>query len=125
MIAAALIGVVAGVISGLLGVGGGILFVPALTLLAGQGQVQAEATSLLAMIPAALVGSYRQWRFGALRVADAGWVGGTSVGGVLVGVVVANVVSAQALRIGFAALAVVTAVQLLRRRRPPRSTPTS
>ena len=60
VILAALIGVLAGIASGLLGIGGGILFVPALTILLGHGQVEAEATSLLAIVPVALVGSWRQ-----------------------------------------------------------------
>ena len=71
MILAALIGVAAGVASGLLGIGGGILFVPALTILLGLHQVEAEATSLLAIVPVALVGSWRQRAYGNLRAADA------------------------------------------------------
>src|SRR2546429_3040781 len=51
------IGIVAGCLAGLFGVGGGILFVPALALVVGLPQVHAEATSLLAIIPVALIGS--------------------------------------------------------------------
>ena len=60
---AIVIGAAAGVLAGLFGVGGGILFVPALLML-GLGQHQAEATSLLAIVPVALVGSWRQSRYG-------------------------------------------------------------
>ncbi|MEA2151762.1 MAG: hypothetical protein QOD69_3592, partial [Solirubrobacteraceae bacterium] len=60
MIEAAVIGVAAGVVAGLLGVGGGALFVPALTIGLGLSQLDAEATSLLAIIPVALVGAWRQ-----------------------------------------------------------------
>ncbi len=69
MIAAIVIGAAAGVVSGLLGVGGGILFVPALTLALSLSQLKAEATSLLAIIPVALVGAARQHHYGNVRVA--------------------------------------------------------
>jgi uncharacterized membrane protein YfcA len=115
MIAAALVGVLAGVASGLLGIGGGILFVPALTLLLGLHQVEAEATSLLAIAPVALVGSWRQQRYGNLRLGDAGVIGALSVLGVLAGVAAANVLPERVLRIGFALLLLSMARQLLRR----------
>ncbi|MBV8430456.1 MAG: TSUP family transporter, partial [Solirubrobacterales bacterium] len=98
MIAAILIGAAGGVVSGLLGVGGGILFVPALTLALGLSQVKAEATSLLAIIPVALVGAARQYRYGNVRVRDAGVVGLLSALGVLGGVALANLLPQRALR---------------------------
>jgi hypothetical protein len=63
-------GTAAGLFSGLLGVGGGILFVPALTLVLSLSQVRAQATSLLAIIPVALVGAWRQRRYGNVAVPD-------------------------------------------------------
>ncbi len=68
---ALIVGFAAGVVAGMLGVGGGILFVPALVLFLGLAQVDAEATSLLAIIPVALVGAARQERYGNLRLRDA------------------------------------------------------
>ncbi|HXE45237.1 MAG TPA: sulfite exporter TauE/SafE family protein [Conexibacter sp.] len=115
MIGAALIGVVAGVASGLLGIGGGILFVPALTILLGLHQVQAEATSLLAIVPVALVGSWRQHAYGNLRMHDAGVMGVLSIAGVLAGVALANALPERVLRIGFALLLLNMARQLVRR----------
>lgn len=115
MILAALIGVVAGVASGLLGIGGGILFVPALTILLGLHQVEAEATSLLAIVPVALVGSWRQRAYGNLNVRDAGVIGALSIAGVLAGVALANALPERALRIGFALLLLNMARQLVRR----------
>lgn len=115
MILAALIGVVAGVASGLLGIGGGILFVPALTILLGLHQVQAEATSLLAIVPVALVGTWRQRAYGNVRLADAAVMGGLSVAGVLAGVALANALPERALRIAFALLLLNMARQLVRR----------
>jgi len=115
VIAAALIGVLAGVASGLLGIGGGILFVPALTAFAGLDQVGAEATSLLAIVPVALVGSWRQLAYGRLRLEDAAWVGVLSIVGVGVGVVVANALPERALRLAFAALLLWMAWRLVAR----------
>jgi uncharacterized protein len=115
VILAALIGVVAGVASGLLGIGGGILFVPALTILLGLHQVEAEATSLLAIVPVALVGSWRQHAYGNLRIRDAGVMGALSIAGVLAGVALSNALPERVLRIGFALLLLNMARQLLRR----------
>lgn len=120
MIFAALIGVAAGVLSGMLGVGGGILFVPALTLLLGLGQVKAEATSLLAIVPVALVGAWRQHRYGHLRVRDGAVVGALSVAGVLGGVAAANAVPQRVLQIAFAILMLAIAAQFVRRWREQR-----
>ena len=53
LLAAGALGAVAGLLAGLFGVGGGILFVPTLTLVLGLTQIHAEATSLLAILPAA------------------------------------------------------------------------
>jgi len=115
VILAALVGVVAGVASGLLGIGGGILFVPALTILLGLDQVEAEATSLLAIVPVAVVGSWRQLRYGNLRIGDAGVIGALSVAGVLAGVALANALPERVLRIGFALLLLNMARQLVQR----------
>lgn len=115
MILAALMGVAAGVISGLLGVGGGILFVPALTLALSLSQVRAEATSLLAIVPVALVGAVRQYRYGNVVLRDGAIVGVLSALGVIGGVALANVLPERTLRFGFAALLLAVAGQFLRR----------
>jgi uncharacterized membrane protein YfcA len=113
MAGAAAIGLAAGVIAGLLGVGGGVLFVPGLVLLVGLDQHHAEATSLLAIVPVALVGTYRQDRYGNVRRADALTLGLLSIVGAASGVALANVLSGAALRDAFAALMVVVAAQLV------------
>jgi hypothetical protein len=115
VIAAIVMGGAAGVISGMLGVGGGILFVPALTLALSLSQVKAEATSLLAIIPVALVGAARQYRYGNVRPRDGAILGALSVLGVLGGVALANVLPQRALKLGFAALMLLVAAQFLRR----------
>ena len=114
-IAAALFGLAGGVVGGLLGVGGGILFVPALAIFLDETQVQAEATSLLAIVPVALVGTWRQHRFGNLRLRDGVVLGALSPLGVAVGVVIANAVSQRVLELAFAALVLFVAFQLVRR----------
>ena len=116
MIAAAIVmGFAGGVISGLLGVGGGILFVPALTLVISLTQVKAESTSLLAIIPVALVGAARQYRYGNVRLREGVILGALSALGVLGGVALANSLPQRALKLGFAALMLIVAVQFLRR----------
>ncbi len=115
MILAIVMGAAGGVISGLLGVGGGIMFVPALTLVLSLSQVKAEATSLLAIIPVAFVGATRQYRYGNVRLRDGAVLGALSAIGVFAGVALANDLSQRALRIGFAVLLVVVATQFLQR----------
>jgi uncharacterized protein len=112
MIAAIAIGVCAGVVAGLLGVGGGVLFVPGLVIFLNLGQHQAEATSLLAIIPVAIVGTFKQDGYGNVRRQDALLMGLLSIAGAGAGVALANALSGSVLRIGFALLMVLVAVQL-------------
>lgn len=115
MIGAVVIGLAAGVIAGLLGVGGGVLFVPGLVFFVGLDQHHAEATSLLAIVPVALVGTYRQDRYGNVRRADALLLGLLSLAGAAGGVALANGLSGTVLRDAFAALMVIVAAQLAHR----------
>lgn len=109
------IGVAAGIVGGMFGVGGGILFVPALALVIGLAQVEAEATSLLAMVPVALAGAYRQGRYGNLRLREGVFVGLVSVPGVVLGAVFANYLTNRQLEIGFGCLLIVIALLVARR----------
>ncbi len=115
MIGAVAIGLAAGIVAGLLGVGGGVLFVPGLVIFLGLDQHQAEATSLLAIVPVALVGSYRQDRYGNVHSADALALGLLSIVGAAAGVALANELSGSVLRDAFAALMLVVAAQLVDR----------
>jgi uncharacterized membrane protein YfcA len=112
---AVLIAALGGLAGGLVGVGGGILFVPALTIFIGLSQIEAESTSLLMIVIVALVGAYRQRAYGNLRLDDALWIGALSPLGVLIGVVIANEVSQRALELAFAGLALFIAFTLVRR----------
>jgi uncharacterized protein len=123
-VAAALLGFAGGIVGGLLGVGGGILFVPALAIFMDQSQVGAEATSLLAIVPVAIVAVWRQLGYGNVRVRDGLLIGALSPLGVGIGVVVANEVSQRALELIFAGLALVIAAQLLLRALRPAGTET-
>jgi uncharacterized protein len=112
-----LLGVTAGAVAGLFGVGGGIIFVPTLTLVLGLGQLEAEATSLLAIIPVAILGSWRQTRAGTVRWRDATVMGLVSVATAIAGAFIADAAPERALRVGFAVLLVATAIQLVLRER--------
>ena len=111
-VAAALLGFAGGTLGGLVGVGGGVLFVPALAIFLDQSQIRAEATSLLAIVFVALVGAWRQQGYGNVRVRDGLLVGALSPLGVAAGVVISNAVPERALELLFAALALVFAAQL-------------
>jgi uncharacterized protein len=114
-IAALILGFAGGLAGGLLGVGGGVLFVPTLAIFLDQTQVEAEATSLLAIVPVALVAVWRQLGYGNIRVRDGLVIGALSPLGVVIGVVAANEISQRALELIFAGLALVIAVQLVLR----------
>jgi uncharacterized membrane protein YfcA len=122
VIEAMLIGLAAGVTAGLLGVGGGALFVPALTIGLGLSQLDAEATSLLAIIPVALVGAWRQHGHGNVDVATALTVGVLAVGGAAGGVALAHAVAQRVLEVGFAMLILFVAARLARRALRPATT---
>ncbi len=121
--AAAGLGVVAGALAGVFGVGGGILFVPALTLVVGLPHLQAEGASLLAIIPVSLLGSWRQHRSGTVRWRAAATIGVASVLTAVAGALLAEVTPTRTLQVLFAALMIATAVQLVirERRRIPKS----
>src|ERR1700744_1866389 len=106
-----------GLAGGLVGVGGGILFVPALTVFIGLGQVEGEATSLLMIVIVALVGTARQRGYGNVRPREAILIGLFSPLGVLAGVAAANLLPQRILQLAFAALALFMAAHLVRRAR--------
>ncbi len=112
ILAAALLGAGAGVLSGLFGVGGGILFVPTLTLVLGLSQIHAEATSLLAILPTAAVGAWRQQRYGNVRWRSALILGVAAIAGVEAGVQIAEQLPQDALRRLFGALMLFVAAQV-------------
>jgi uncharacterized protein len=116
-VAAALaLGFAAGILSGLFGVGGGILFVPTLVAL-GLSQLGAEATSLAAILPTAAAGVWRQQRYGNVRWRPAALLGVSSLGGVVAGGLLAESLPEHALRRLFAVFMLLVAAQIAWRAR--------
>jgi uncharacterized membrane protein YfcA len=109
---ALVLGFAAGALSGMFGVGGGILFVPTLAIVLGLAQLSAQATSLAAIIPVVAVGAWRQHRYGHVRWRDAAVVGLASGVGVAGGALLAAALGDVTLRRLFAALLVVLAARL-------------
>jgi uncharacterized membrane protein YfcA len=107
-----LLGAGAGVLAGLYGIGGGILFVPIFVFFFELDQVEAEATSLLAILPTVVAGIWRQHRYGNVRWRTALVVGVVAVVGVQLGVVVATSLPEDVLRRLFGVLMVGVAVHL-------------
>lgn len=122
LLAAGALGLVTGVLAGMFGIGGGILFVPTLTFVLGLTQIHAEATSLLAILPAAAAGAWRQRRYGNVRWRTALILGVAAVAGVEAGVQIAEALPEHALRRLFGALMLVVAAQIAWRARPKSST---
>jgi uncharacterized membrane protein YfcA len=106
------LGFVAGMAGGLLGVGGGVVFVPALVVFAHLSQLQAVATSLVAIVLVALVGAARQREYGNVRLRDGLVIGILAPVGVLAGVVLANALPERALELSFAGVQLAFAWQL-------------
>lgn len=112
-VAAILVGFTAGVLAGMLGIGGGALFVPGLVIFLDLAQVDAEATSLLAIVPVALLGAWRQHRYGNLRLKDGLVVGVLAIPGAIIGVVLVNVLPERAVEVCFGLLLLFVARQLV------------
>jgi uncharacterized protein len=123
ILAAVVIGLLAGALGGLFGVGGGLIFVPALVLLFDFGQVEAEATSLLAIIPVVLAGTWRQHLYGNVRWRPALVIGLTAIAGVELGVLTAKSLPEETLQRLFGVLLLVVAAQLAWRARRISSNP--
>ena len=113
---AIVLGVAAGILAGLFGVGGGILFVPTLVAL-GLSQHEATGTSLLAILPTVLAGTWTQQRYGNVRWREALIIGVTAIAGVEGGVALAETLPEHALRRLFGALMLVVAAQVAWRAR--------
>jgi uncharacterized protein len=109
------VGFAAGMAGGLVGVGGGVLFVPALVVFADLSQLSAEATSLVAIVLVSVMGTWRQRGYGNVRLRDGLLVGALSPIGVLMGVALSNTVSERVLELSFAAVQLVFAWQLAKK----------
>ena len=111
---AAVMGVAGGFIAALAGVGGGIIFVPALALVLGLTQVVAEATSLLAIVPVAILGTWQQRRTGDVHLRDAVIIGLGSIITAVLAALVADALPQNVLRILFAVFMLIIAIRIWR-----------
>jgi uncharacterized membrane protein YfcA len=111
------LGFLAGVLAGLFGVGGGILFVPTLIVVFGLGQVEAQATSLVAILPTVAAGTWRHHRYGNVRWRAAAVIGTAAIVGVELGVLTATAIPEQTLRRLFGVFVLAVAAQLAWRAR--------
>ena len=107
------IGLTAGFLAGLLGIGGGVVLVPAMVLILAFDQHVAQGTSLVVMIPAALTGSYTHHRNGRLFLRDAAWLGAGGILGAILGSVFALSMEDTLLQRLFAAFLVISAIRIL------------
>ena len=107
------VGALGGVLAGLFGVGGGIVFVPTLVLVLGLTQLHAEASSLLAILPTAIVGTWRQRRYDNVDVRAALVIGAGSIVGVQGGVVLAESLGDSTLRRLFGLLLIITSLHIV------------
>jgi uncharacterized membrane protein YfcA len=113
IVLALVLGFGAGALSGLFGVGGGILFVPTLALVVGLDQLGAQATSLAAMIPVVAFGAWQQHQAGNVRWRDGIALGLVSIVGVVGGAALATSLDDDLLRNLFAGFLLVVAAQLV------------
>jgi uncharacterized membrane protein YfcA len=113
---AIVLGLAAGLLAGLFGVGGGLVFVPALVAL-GLNHHEATGTSLLAIVPTVLVGTWRQFRYGNVRWRPALVIGLAAAVTAQGGVALAESLSNATLRRLFAVLLIVVALQIAWRAR--------
>jgi uncharacterized membrane protein YfcA len=119
------VGFLAGTVSGLFGVGGGVVFVPSLVFIFGLTQAEANATSLLAIVPVAIVGSYRQYRYGNVAVREGLTIGVVALPAAVLGAWVANQMSDRLLQLLFVCLAIYVAIRMARRAMTPTPPPTA
>lgn len=109
-----LFGAMSGTLAGLLGVGGGIFMVPFLVLAAGLSQQGAQATSLLVVLPTALVATWSLHRGGVVNLKKGFTIGLCGILGSIAGSALALHLPGQTLKVGFAILLVVAGTKLLR-----------
>lgn len=111
-------GIFTGFLSGMMGVGGGTIMVPAMVLLVGFSQYTAQGCALLAMVPIGAVGAYTHWKLGNVSTGllpglVPGILLGTWLGGTM-----AHALPEETLRIIFSAVLVWSGIKYLRTPRP-------
>jgi uncharacterized membrane protein YfcA len=105
-------GLGAGFLSGTIGIGGGLLFVPTMTVGLRTSQAIAQGTSLIAIVPTAIVGGITHLREGNVTVVPSLWMGGGGVVGAVIGALVAVEVPGPVLARVWGAFLVFSAYRL-------------
>jgi len=113
LLALVAVGLLAGIVAGLFGVGGGIVLVPAMILLFGIPPVVAKGTSAAVIVPAAVMGTWRNRRLGNADLRAAAIVGAAGIVTAALGGTIAGTMSDQLSNVLFASLLVVVAGRLL------------
>ena len=111
----ALIGTLAGLFSGLFGVGGGVVMVPLLVLWLGYEEREATATSLAGIVFISAFAAAVQGLYGNVNLLDAALIGAPAVAGVLLGTWLAQRLGGRSIALLFAALLLASAVELVLR----------
>ena len=114
VLAAIAFGICAGIASGLLGIGGGTVMVPFLVLAAGLTQQEANATSLLALVPTAIVGTWTLQRRGVADIKGSAVLGTLGIAGSVAGSLIALSIPSGALRVIFAVFLATVGIGMLR-----------
>lgn len=119
------VGLLTGTLAGLLGIGGGVIMVPAMVVLLGMAPVVAKGTSVAVIVPTAIMGTIRNRKKANVDIRVAAVVGGFGVASAIVGGTIADRLSDQVANIMFAALLIFVAItQLLSlRSKPPTKQP--
>jgi uncharacterized membrane protein YfcA len=112
-VAAGIIGLAGGVTSGALGIGGGSIFVPALVLVLGLGQHEAQGISLWVVVAASVSGSWTHYRIGTVDIEAARWIAPAALPGAAAGAVVAAFMAGRTLQVVFAVVLIAIGVQML------------
>jgi uncharacterized membrane protein YfcA len=108
------LGLVAGVCSGMFGIGGGLIIVPALVILFGFETKTAIGTSLFViLLPTGLLGVWEYWKNAHLRVSAGFWIAVGVFCGAYLGAVVAGSVSTATMKRLYAAFLLVVAIYFL------------
>ena len=118
IIVAIAVGFTAGVLSGMFGVGGGVVTTPAVNTLLGGTAIEAIATPLPVILPTSLVGSYTYAKAGEVSVRAVRWAAGPGIVGAVAGALLTDVVNTHLLLVVTSALIAVTAAQVIRNRPP-------
>lgn len=107
------VGLMAGFLSGLLGIGGGVIIVPALVLLLGFAMRTAIGTSLAIVVPTALAGAILHFREGNLHLGIVLYVSIAAVAGSRLGVYLTTIMSNLTLRKVFGVVMLLIALRMI------------